>query len=374
MGHPQVDFSKQPFLTIWETTRACDLACVHCRAEAEPDPDPNELSHEEALKLIQDVGEMGTPILIFSGGDPLKRKGLAELIRYANSLGLRTGAIPAVTSLLTREKVSELKQANLSQIAFSLDSARAEDHDAFRKTEGVFAKTLEAVERAHECGLPVQINSLVNLHNMATLDGLVSLIECLGIVFWEIFFLVPTGRGKDLPMMEADLFEEAFAKIYELSQRASFIIKVTEAPHYRRFCYEKELAKQGLNPELVRKGEIRLPAMLRMPHGPHGTIGHAPQGVNSGKGFLFVSHTGDIMPNGFLPIAAGNVRTESLQIIYREHPLFRELRDSTLLKGRCGICPYKDICGGSRARAFALTGDYLEEDPHCSYRPELAGF
>ncbi|MBI4387537.1 MAG: radical SAM protein, partial [Candidatus Omnitrophica bacterium] len=208
--HSTFDFAKRPFLVIWETTHACDLACLHCRAEADPTPRAGELMHEEALKLIHDVKEMGTPIIVFSGGDPLKRVDLSELIRYAQSLGLRTGAIPAVTPALTKEKIKELKEAGLVQIAFSLDAARAEEHDAFRRVSGVFDRTLQSIKWANELELHTQINSLVNVHNMNTFNELIELVRTLPIVFWEIFFLVPTGRGKELPLLSAEKFEEAF--------------------------------------------------------------------------------------------------------------------------------------------------------------------
>ena len=369
MNPGDFDFNQRPFLVIWETTRACDLECIHCRASAEPDPDPDELTHEEGLRLIREVKEMGTPILIFSGGDPLKRKDLSEMIRYAKSLGLRTGAIPAVTPLLTRKKILELKETGLDQIAFSLDAANAEDHDAFRKVAGVFKRTFESIAIAKEIGLAVQINSLVNVHNAGQLDALIALIEPLGIVFWEVFFLVPTGRGEELPLLTAEKFDEDFEKIYQLSQRVRAIIKVTEAPHYRKFYIEKELARQGISPDALSQEDVDMPAFLTQAFGPKGSIGNAPSGVNSGKGFIFISHRGEVFPSGFLPLLAGNLRSESLPDIYRNSPLLKELRDPSLLKGRCGLCPYRGICGGSRSRAYALRGDYLEEDDACSYQP-----
>lgn len=362
------NFSERPFLVIWETTRACDLACVHCRASADPQPAPDELNREEGRRLVEEIHKMGTPILIFSGGDCLKRPDLTELIAYAKSLRLRTGAIPAVTPHLTEDRLKELKEAGLDQIAFSLDAANAEDHDIFRRTGGVFERTLECVEKANRIGLGVQINSLVNVHNQAQWGELIQLIQGLNIVFWEVFFLVPTGRGEEIPLMSAEKFEEAFEKIYELQEKANFIIKVTEAPHYRRFFYEQEMKKSGLGAEAL-KSRLDLPDYLRRISGPRGAIGRAPVGVNSGKGFMFVSHRGEVMPSGFLPLRAGNIREESLAAIYRNAPLFRELRDTSRLKGRCGVCSYKEICGGSRARAYAMTGDYLAEDSCCAYQP-----
>lgn len=357
-------FSKAPFLVIWETTRACDLACVHCRAQAEPEPKPDELTREEGFRLIDQTADMGTPILVFSGGDPLKRAELNDWVRHAKARGLRAGAIPAVTPLLTREKIIGLRDAGLDQIAFSLDDARAQQHEAFRRVEGVYQRTLEAVRLSREAGLHVQINSLINVHNTDALDPLIELIEKMGIVFWEVFFLVPTGRGKDLPVLEAEKFERAFQKIYELSKRVPFVIKVTEAPHYRRFVHEAK----GL-PKPVPGAPARLAEELRRASGPDGSIGHAPGGVNAGKGFCFVSYNGEVFPSGFLAVSGGSLREKSLAEIYRDSSVFRQLRDASLLKGRCGRCEYRELCGGSRSRAWAVTGDYLEEDPCCAYQP-----
>jgi MoaA/NifB/PqqE/SkfB family radical SAM enzyme len=208
------DFSERPFLVIWETTRACDLACVHCRAAADPRPGPYELTFQEGLHLIEQEKEMGTPVLVFSGGDALKKHRIEDLVGHADSLGLRTGLIPAVTPLLTRERMERLKRAGLDQIAFSLDAASAPEHDAFRRTQGVFDRTLESIETAHEMGLPVQINSLVNVHNHENFQELIELVRTLDIVFWEIFFLIPVGRGRALPLMSAQKFEEVFELIF----------------------------------------------------------------------------------------------------------------------------------------------------------------
>ncbi len=363
------DFEQKPFLVCWETTNACDLACLHCRASAQSEPAPDELNFEESMRLVREVHGMGTPILVFTGGDPLKKKRLDDLIRYAKSLGLKTGAIPAVTPLLTEARILELKEAGLHQIAFSLDAPNAADHDAFRKTSGVFAKTLKSVKFAHSLGLATQINSLINVHNTRQLDEFIALVESLPIVFWEVFFLVPVGRGADLNLLSAEKFDEAFKKIYALQKRVRFVIKVTEAQHYRKYVFEQKLIEQGIDPRAIDVGQIALPELLRRAEGPGGSIGLAPKGVNSGKGFMFISSRGEVFPSGFLPLKAGDFRESDLAAIYRNSPLMKELRDPALLKGKCGICPYKDFCGGSRSRAYAVTGDYLAEEPCCSYQP-----
>lgn len=365
------DFRRKPFLVCWETTSACDLACVHCRASAQPEPASDELDLDQSMELVRQVHEMGTPILIFTGGDPLKKKGLNDLICYAKSLGLKTGAIPAVTSLLTEEKILGLKEAGLHQIAFSLDAPNAADHDAFRKTPGTFNRTLESIKFANSLGMATQINSLINVHNTRQLDEFIGLVDSLPIVFWEVFFLVPTGRGADLNLLSAEKFDEAFAKIYALQKRVRFIIKVTEAQHYRKYVLEQKLFERGVDPRTLDRGGIELPELLRRAEGPNGSIGLAPSGVNSGKGFLFVSSRGEVFPSGFFPMKVGSVCEDLLKDIYQNAPVLKELRDPEKLKGKCGVCPYKDFCGGSRSRAYAVTGDYLAEEPCCSYQPAL---
>ncbi len=347
------DFENRPFLVIWETTHACDLACRHCRAMATPIPESGELNTIEAKKLIQDVADLKTPIFIFSGGDPLKRADLPELIRFAKSFGMKTGAIPAVSENLNPDKLKMLKDAGLDQVAFSLDAPTAKMHDDFRGIPGIFDRTLRAVEWAKEAGLAVQINSLINTHNFDVLDEQIRLVSSLGIVFWEVFFLVPMGRGQNLSILSPEQFEAAFEKIYAVSQKENFIVKVTEGQHFRRYCAERE---DGAD-QLYKKGHPS-------------KISQASFGVNSGKGFLFVSCKGEIFPSGFLPIGCGDIRTHSLGEIYRNHPILWNLRNKSYLKGRCGACEYNDFCGGSRSRAFAMTGDYLAEDPCCNYEPQ----
>ncbi len=357
-----VDFDHCPFLVIWETTQACDLACKHCRAEAIPDRDPGELTTDEGKALLDEVASMGTPIFILSGGDPLRRPDLEELVRYGKDAGLRMGTIPAATPGLTRERIEGLKQAGIDQVAFSLDGPTERIHDAFRGVDGSFAKTLEGVGFAHDAGIPVQINTCFASWNHVYLEAMVELVKSLGVVFWEVFFLVPTGRGKEMQSLKADQFEEVFERLHRLNNEAPFIIKVTEAPHYRRYVIEKETAEHGAT------AEDRIQYILARPRGISG-IGMSPKAVNSGKGFAFVSHIGEIFPSGFLPVCAGNVRQDSLTDIYRNSPLFRDLRDPAKLGGKCAPCAYADVCGGSRARAYALTDDYMAAEPYCAYQP-----
>ena len=362
---PQVDFAQAPFLVIWETTQACDLSCTHCRASAQPQRHADELSTAEGKGLLEQAAAMGTPVFILSGGDPVKRPDLCTLIRHGKSLGLRMGTIPAATDRLSEDVVRQLKDAGLDQMAVSLDFPRAELHDAFRGVPGAFAKTMAAVEWAHACALPLQINTTLCGRSVPYFKEMVELVERLGIVFWEVFFLVPVGRGEALGGLRPEQCEELFEILYAVQKRAPFVLKVTEAPHYRRYVAQHE----GNGGGGQRPGHTALPQLLQRSEGPGHTVGLAHRGVNAGNGFAFVSHTGEIFPSGFLPVLAGNVRTHGLADVYRNSPLFRTLRDPDALHGRCGRCEYRGICGGSRSRAYALTGNYLATDPWCGYQP-----
>ncbi len=365
MKIPQVDYDTTPFLIIWETTQACDLACRHCRASAQPNHDPAELTTAEGENVLDQAASMGTPIFILSGGDPLKRPDLYPLIRHGADRGLRMATIPAATSLLTEDVVHRLKESGLSQMALSLDFPTAELHDAFRGVPGAYARTMQAIGWTHKHGLPLQINTTLCGESAAHLDAMVRLVQGLGIVFWEVFFLVPMGRGATLTGLTAAQCEEIFAILYRAQKDADFLVKVTEAPHYRRYAVQQARHEDGR----AQHPASALPPRLMRTEGPGHSIGLAPQGVNSGNGFLFIAHNGDVFPSGFLPIHCGNVRQQSLASIYRESDTFRQLRRPAEYDGVCGYCEFNTICGGSRSRAFALTGNPLASDPWCSYQP-----
>jgi radical SAM protein len=359
--HPHtnaIDFKERPFLAIWEVTQACDLACLHCRASAQPYRHPGELSTDEGKDLINQIAALKVPVFVLTGGDPIKRTDLFELIEHARSVGVRVSLTPSATPLLTREVVFKLKASGLARLAVSLDGATAFTHDLFRGMTGSFARTLDAIRWANEAGLPCQINTTFSRRNIHEIDDLVTLMESLNITLWSVFFLVPTGRGQLSDLLSADEFEHIFAKLHQLSKTAGFDIKTTEAQHYRRYLLQQQVAerKSGVAPAV--------PAQR-----PADIIGRAPRGLNDGKGFVFISHIGEVFPSGFLPLAAGNIRLQPLATIYRDTPLFRALRDTSQLEGKCGHCEFKEVCGGSRSRAYALTGNPLAEEPCCAYVP-----
>ncbi len=354
-----IDFNQRPFIAIWEVTQACDLACVHCRASAQPDRDPFELSTDEGKNLIDQIAALRVPVFVLTGGDPIKRPDLFDLIDHARCVGVRVSLTPSATPLLTKGIVIRLKEAGLARLAVSMDGASAATHDAFRGMSGSFARTLDAVRWANEIGLPVQINTTFSRRNIAEIDQIVALMKELKITLWSVFFLVPTGRGKLSDLLSAEEFESVFAKVYSLSRTASFDIKTTEAQHYRRFVLQQRAGerKAGLDTDSMHERSVD-------------AIGRAPRGLNDGKGFVFISHKGEVFPSGFLPLSAGNIREQELATIYRDSPLFRDLRDTSKLEGKCGSCEFKEICGGSRARAHALTGNPHAEEPCCSYVPK----
>lgn len=356
---PNLNFDERPFIVIWETTQACDLSCLHCRACAQSLRHPLELNTAEAKLLIGEVAELQAPVFVLTGGDPLKRDDIFELVDYATQRGVRISLTPSATPLLTRDKLAELKQRGLARLAISLDGPTAAIHDAFRRVNGSFDWTLNAVRWAHELGLPAQINTTITRHNLAHLDPMIALMETLDIVLWSVFFLVPTGRGSAADLISAEEFEQVFAKLYQTAQHAKFDIKSTEAQHYRRYVLQRRTEEK-------RKGNAVAPMFGRS---TADGIGRAPKGINDGKGFVFISHLGEVFPSGFLPVSAGNIRKQSLADLYRHSPLFTGLRDSANLKGKCAECEFREVCGGSRARAYALTGDMFAEEPCCVWQP-----
>lgn len=356
----KIDFSISPFIVIWEVTRSCDLACLHCRADARTRRDPRELTTYQGRNLIDDIAGFGSPLLVLTGGDPLKREDIYELIACGVEKGLRTTVSPSVTPLLTDASILKLKKAGISRMAVSLDGSAPLVHDSFRGVNGSYTRTIEVLSLCAREGIPIQVNTTVTKYNVGDFDNIARLISGFDPVLWSVFFLVPTGRGRAADSVSADEYEEVFAKMYELSKTMPYDVKSTEAPHYRRFAAQARVMES-------RAGKCPLDAAAER---KRDSIGRAPRGINDGKGFVFVSHTGEVYPSGFLPLSGGNVKNGSIVDIYRNSPLFREIRDYDRLKGKCGACEFKNICGGSRARAYAVTGDYMESEPFCVYVPK----
>ena len=346
-----INTDERPFVLIWELTQACELACKHCRAEAEPQRHPDELTTAEGKELLADAATFGDgQLVVLSGGDPLARDDVIELIKYGTEQGLRMTMTPSGTGSLTRERIADMAAAGLKRMAVSLDGKNATSHDEFRQEAGSFDQTITAAKAATEEGLPLQINTTVCQETVGELPKIRDLVDELGAVLWSVFFLVPVGRGAVLDPIDPETAETVMEWLHEVQSGASFGIKTTEAPHYRRVALQQ---KQVDNQDRMK---------------PDG-IGRRT-GITAGDGFAFVSHIGDVYPSGFLPRSAGNIRETGIVDIYQNAPLFTNLRQKNALKGKCGACPFRRVCGGSRSRAYAHTGDPLESDPLCSFVPE----
>ncbi|MBZ5590622.1 MAG: TIGR04053 family radical SAM/SPASM domain-containing protein [Acidobacteriia bacterium] len=350
-----MDFNQSPLLVIWEATQACDLSCVHCRASAMPGRNPDELTTDEGFRLLDEIRSFGDPLMVFTGGDPLKRPDLFDLIRHSVGLGLRTNVTPSATPLLTASNIDKFKRCGVTRMAISVDGPDAETHDSFRGVPGTFDRAMFALRHARDIALDTQFQTTVTRRNMNKLGQIAERVYESRSRMWSLFFLVVTGRALADDDLTADEYEKVFEFMYEISKIAPFDVKTTEAMHYRRYVAQRHRQEHGPAPETANtRGMVWRTA-----------------GVSDGKGFVFISHTGEIFPSGFLPVSAGNVKTDSLVRVYRDSSLFRILRDTTAREGKCGVCEYQKICGGSRARAYALSGNYLAEDPRCVYQPTL---
>jgi len=349
-------YKRAPMLVYWETTTACGLACSHCRATAMPDPAPDQLTTSEGLAFLDQITGFGRPYphVVFTGGDPLRRPDLETLVEAASARGIGSSLAPAATESLTVERLSALQAAGIQTVALSIDGSNAERHDGFRGVPGTFECTLRAAAMAHDLGLPLQINTLVTDQTLSDLPAIFELMHDLHVMRWSLFFLISVGRGTALREISSADAERLHQWLYKVAQTAPFAIKTTEATHFRRVAI-KHMTSEGLS-----EAEIAATSVGR------------GFGIRDGNGIVFVSHRGDVCPSGFLPLSTGNVRDDNIVELYREHPLFVSLRDVSSFKGRCGRCEYVEVCGGSRARAYAHTGDALEEDPLCPYVPRGA--
>jgi radical SAM protein len=340
----------------WELTRACDLACRHCRAEAQRQRAADELTTSECIDVLHDlVVDTPPPHVIFTGGDPLKRPDLLDLVREAVRLGLGVSVAPSATTSLTHDAIHELKEAGVAAMSLSIDGSTAARHDAIRGVLGCFGWTLAAAQRIVAAGIPLQINTLVTRETVGDLEAVAREVAQLGATRWSLFFLVAVGRGRVLTPLSAAEAETTLGWIARQSARWPFVTTTTEAPHYRRIVIQ-QMRKAGLGAEEIR----RSPAARGF-------------GIRDGNGIMFIAANGDVSPSGFLPLAVGNVRDVSPVTLYRDDLVFQALRAPERFRGRCGACEFRALCGGSRARAWAAGGDILGEDPLCAWQPAGAG-
>ena len=380
------DFPRNPLMFYYEVTRACDLVCKHCRASAQENAAEDELSHELAMKLLDDVARFPRkPTICFTGGDPLKRADLFELIRHATDLGIGSALTPSATPLATFDAFKKAKDAGVSAIGLSIDAADPETHDAFRGFEGSFQKAMEMLQYARDLELPVQVNTSITRRNWEMIDAIADMLEDKGVMMWSVFFLVPVGRGVEEIRISPPEYRIVFEKLYQNSLKRPFSIKTTEAPHYRRYVMERggdplaapkrrpsfphsafaaSMRTQPQTVELDAKKKDGDDGMTEVGQGNHT---RAPLGVIDGRGIMFAGHNGELYPAGFLPICCGRFPQDSVVDVYQNSPVFTALRNPELFKGRCGKCKFHSVCGGSRSRAYAVTGDFLAEEPDCDF-------
>ena len=334
-----IDFDQRPILVFWETTRACLLACRHCRADAIAEPLPGELTTAEGLTFIDSLAGFGSPspVLVLTGGDVLMRADLLELVRHARARRVPVAVSPSVTPLLDVAKLQALRDAGVKAASISLDGASAATHDGLRGIPGHFPQTLDAIRLLKRLGFTVQVNTVVRPEIVDELPQLAQLLVETGASIWEVFFLIQTGRGSNLPEL-TPAQNEAVCRFLVDVARTGLVVRTVEAPFFRRVVAE--------DPDPPRTAQTK--------------------GTRDGKGIVFVAHDGEVFPSGFLPVSVGNVRDSSIVELYRDSPLLRDIR-AARFAGRCGVCSYADLCGGSRARAYASSGDPLGEDPACAH-------
>jgi radical SAM protein len=353
------DLDRNPVVIFWEVTRACALKCEHCHAKAQPKRHPLELDTAESLHVMDQFAEFDTPpIVVLSGGDPFMRRDIFEIAEYGIKKGLTISLSPSATALVTHDRLKRLVDIGVRRVSFSLDGANAATHDAFRGFPGTFDRTLAAFEAANDVGLSFQVNTMITRSTKPALPDIAEVVKQSGAVIWDLFFLVPTGRGLDLELMTADEHDEVYSWIMANQREWSFRAKTTLGQPFRRAMTLKRLTAGGRDLASISSDEIK----AAWPGPP----------TNDGRGIFFISHLGEIYPSGFIPVSAGNVRKDSMVDVYRDSYVFTTIRDRSQLQGKCGVCPFNVICGGSRSRSYAMTGEMTAADPTCRFQPPVA--
>jgi heme b synthase len=346
-------------MVAWEITGSCNLKCVHCRASATDKPFPGELSTEEAFRLIDDLAAFAKPVIILTGGEPLLRKDVFEIAKYGTDKGLIM-TMGSNGTLITPEVARKIKDSGIRRVAVSLESADPVKHDEFRNVGGAYAATLVGIENLKEAGVEFQVDPTITARNVDEIEEIVDKAIELGAAAVHIFLLVPTGRGEELKNEEipAERYEQVLEWFWKKQKEVPVYLKATCAPHYHRIVRQKS----------VEAGEK--PPTTEMRPGQTHSLESMTRGCLGGISFMFIGHTGDVQTCGYLEVKAGNIKDTPVEKIWKESPYFNALRDYDNLKGKCGACEYKYVCGGCRARAYTLTGDYLEEEPYCIYVPK----
>ncbi|GAB4570718.1 MAG: heme b synthase [Anaerolineae bacterium] len=356
-----------PRLIFWETTAGCNLRCIHCRRITVADQlTPQDLTTEESFRMIDEIAAVGKPVFVLSGGEPLFRPDIFEIARYATHAGLPV-ALATNGTLIDDAIAARLKEAGVKRASISFDGADAATHDAFRGLPGSFDAAIRGMKALQAAGIPVQINTTIAKHNEKQLEGMLKLAKDMDAVALHLFLLVPVGCGVEIAedqMISAAEYERVLNWLYDTERTEPDLqLKATCAPHYFRVMHQRRAEDR-------RKGiDIALPASHeRQVHG-HPGMHAATKGCLAGTGVCFVSHRGEVFPCGYLPVEAGNIRRQPFAEIWQDSPLFAEMRDPDLLEGKCGICQFKNLCSGCRARAYGTVGNYMAEEPFCAYEP-----
>jgi radical SAM protein with 4Fe4S-binding SPASM domain len=347
-------FQLRPLQVTWEMTQACDWKSAPARAASRSLRSPRDrrqFSTAEAFHLVEEIARMHVPLLALTGGDPLLRPDLFPVIEFASGRSVRTSLTLLPTPSLTAETIGELKACGLMRVAFWLRGSTAALDDAHWTIAGSHRRTIEIIGACHEVELPVQINTIMARRNLHDIEPMIELLTRLDVALWNVFFFVPGSAEQAGEMLTPEEHEQVFARLYAATRRVHFQIKTTEGQHYQRYLLQQR----------ARESRGRMTKV--------DVVTCAPRRVNDGKGLVFINHHGEAYPSRFLPLSAGNVTTQTLAEVYCESPLFVSLRDGSKLKGKCGRCPFRNVCGGSRARAYAMTGDLFAEEPCCAYEP-----
>ncbi|MCM3881972.1 MAG: radical SAM protein [Vicinamibacterales bacterium] len=331
-------FDDAPQRVYWELTRACDLSCSHCRANANPSVDPRELSTADIFRVLDEFAAGSRPHIILTGGDPLKRRDFFDIVAHTVGLGLPCLVAPSATPLLTDDVIQTLAAMRVTAMSLSLDGSTPARHDGVRGVAGTFDRTLRIARAIVHANIPLQINTLVTAQTRDELADIYRVVRDIGAERWSLFFLIGTGRGARLSEVSPAESDDILNWVLDHEGGGRPIITTTEAPHYRRLALTRHKKVRGM-------------------------------GIRDGNGVMFISHIGEIQPSGFLPLTAGYARTENPLQVYRDSPLFQTLRQTERFAGRCGCCEFREACGGSRARAYAATGDPFASDPLCTYQP-----
>ncbi|MBB6446016.1 TIGR04053 family radical SAM/SPASM domain-containing protein [Bacillus benzoevorans] len=363
-----VNRHQSPFVVIWEMTRACSLKCLHCQLKTQIEKEPDDLTFEEGMRLMDEITELDNPLLILTGGDVFTRTDFFDLVQYGLNKGLKVVIAASATHNVTNDVIKRAHDIGVSRWAFTLDGPDRHSHDALCGVPGTFDLTLSLLRFIKEMGLSAEINSVVSKINYDRIEEMGKLVKDLGVALWNIIMMVPTPGNQEITPLTASEHELFFQWLYDYSRKAPFKVKTIYGQHYQRVVIQNKMRQLHIN----YNGLEYQNALREGPAGVQQLLNYNPQGLNDGNGTLYISHNGDVYPSQIMPIKAGNVKDELLKVIYRYSPLFKKLKNPDLLKGKCGICEFRYVCGGNRSRAYNLTGDYLESEPYCIYTPKKA--